>query len=174
MCTWHAPTFVAALQGCTTVDVCSVSTWHRCDCAHMDTPVCVEALHDMPQGARRITPHPQDSQATDRVRDQSAESQRRVRESTGARSGGEMPNRRRKQQAEQGARGTTRPRHTREEEHQKQREDAQPQSGTRAHNRAAAKHTLGEGATSDTTAPSSRCQDSNSPGSAHMPGRAPS
>ena len=28
---------------------------------------CVETLHDMPQGVRRITPHPQDSQAMEGV-----------------------------------------------------------------------------------------------------------
>ncbi len=36
---------------------------------HVST-VCVEALHDMPQGARGITPHPQESQATENVREQ--------------------------------------------------------------------------------------------------------
>ena len=84
---------------------------------------------------------------TVKQRRESEISQRRVRERAGARSGGEKPNRRREQHAEQGARGTTRPRHTREEEHQKQREGAQPQSGTQAHNRVAAKQTLGEGST---------------------------
>ncbi len=36
--------------------------------------LCVEALHDMPQGARGITPHPQDSQATESQRSVSGES----------------------------------------------------------------------------------------------------
>jgi hypothetical protein len=84
---------------------------------------------------------------TVKQRRESEISQRRVRERAGARSGGEKPIRRREQHAEQGASGTTRPRHTREEEHQKQREGEQPQSGTQAHNRVAAKQTLGEGST---------------------------
>jgi hypothetical protein len=45
-------------------------SYHQCLVVVLKLAECVEALHDMPQGARRITPHPQDSQATERVRDQ--------------------------------------------------------------------------------------------------------
>ena len=36
--------------------------------AHAGHMLCVETLHDMPQGARRVTPRPQDSQAMEKVR----------------------------------------------------------------------------------------------------------
>ena len=48
------PTCLSAWVTLSSHTLSACTTWHS-----------VETLHDMPQGVRRITPHPQDSQATE-------------------------------------------------------------------------------------------------------------
>ena len=98
----------------------------------------VETLHDMPQGVRRITPHPQDSQATEGVNEKRAKSQWRKKpardQESGRRGGASKAENRRAGPPKQTRHG--RVRHLR----------AQPHSGTLEHNLGQQPSTHWEGA----------------------------